>query len=166
MTADRDTTRRVRSWLKADQHESADRILEAVLDAVDTTPQRRAIRWPGWSLPRTTAGRFGLASVLVAVAALVGLNVVAPNDPLAALGGPSVTTAPGQDGGRLVYELGGVIYLADADGSDPTRVGDGHLQQTTMTGSVWSPDGRLFVYHTDGTSHIASPKLQRPFVRP
>ncbi|MBA3236463.1 MAG: PD40 domain-containing protein [Chloroflexi bacterium] len=103
-----------------------------------------------------TASRFGLASALVAVAALIGLTVVAPNVPLPALGGPPATTAPTESGGILVYELGGVIYLADADGSDPTRVGDGYLQQTWMTGSVWSPDGRHFIYRDgDGTTQMS-----------
>ncbi len=41
MTADRDTTRFVRSWLRTDEHESADRVLQTVLSRLDTTPQRR-----------------------------------------------------------------------------------------------------------------------------
>ncbi len=45
MTTDRDTTRMVRSWLRTDEHESADRVLEAVLASLDTTPQRR-LWWP------------------------------------------------------------------------------------------------------------------------
>ena len=45
MSTDRDvTTRIVRSWLHEDAHEDADRILNLVLDEIDTTPQRR----PGW----------------------------------------------------------------------------------------------------------------------
>ena len=56
---------------------------------------------------------------------------------------------------KLLYELDGVIYLEDADGSDPTRVGDGHLQQTIETGSVWSPDGRHFIYQSNGATHIS-----------
>ena len=156
MTTDRDTTRSVRSWLHADQHESADRVLQSVLDALDATPQRRAARWAGLGFPRTTASRFGLASALVAVAALVGLNVVAPNAPLPAAGGPPATTVPGTVDGLLVYELDGVIYLADAGGSDPTRVGDGHLPQTIETGSVWSPDGRHFLYYQgNGTGRVS-----------
>ena len=46
MTAERDTTRVVRSWLRADEHESADRLLHTVLARLDTTPQRRPW-WPG-----------------------------------------------------------------------------------------------------------------------
>ena len=37
MSAERDTTRIVRSWLRTDEHESADRVLDTVL----TLPVRR-----------------------------------------------------------------------------------------------------------------------------
>jgi hypothetical protein len=46
MSSDRDATRIVRSWLRTDENESADRVLDAVLDRLDTTPQRRATWWP------------------------------------------------------------------------------------------------------------------------
>jgi hypothetical protein len=46
MSTDRDTRRIVRSWLKTEERESADRVLDAVLDRLDTTPQRRATWWP------------------------------------------------------------------------------------------------------------------------
>ena len=51
MSTDRDTTRIVRSWLQTDEYESADRVLDAVLDQLDTTPQRRATWWPARRLP-------------------------------------------------------------------------------------------------------------------
>lgn len=40
MSTDRDTTRIVRSWLEMDESDCADRVLGAVLDRLDTTPQR------------------------------------------------------------------------------------------------------------------------------
>ena len=45
MSTDRDATRIVRSWLRTDEHESADRVLDTVLALLDATPQRRAW-WP------------------------------------------------------------------------------------------------------------------------
>ena len=45
MTADLDTTRIVRSWLRTDEHESADRVLDTVLARLDATPQHRSL-WP------------------------------------------------------------------------------------------------------------------------
>jgi hypothetical protein len=72
MSTDRDTARIVRSWLRTDEHESADRVLDAVLDALDTTPQRRA-GWPAWR--SATMNRFviiGLGAAAVVVLLLVG----------------------------------------------------------------------------------------------
>lgn len=80
MSTDRDTTRIVRSWLRTEENESADRVLGAVLDRLDTTPQRRATR-------RTVRRRstmsmtlkFGLAAAVVAVAAFIGINLANPD---------------------------------------------------------------------------------------
>jgi len=81
MSTDRDITRIVRSWLRTDEHESADRVLDAVLDRLDTTPQRRSTWWPARRFPyMNTAAKFGLAAAVVVVAALLGFNyLVAPN---------------------------------------------------------------------------------------
>jgi hypothetical protein len=97
MSTDRDTTRVVRSWLQTDEHESADRVLDAVLDQLDTTPQRRATRWPARRLPdMNTFVKFGLAAAAVVVAALLGFNyLVAPNIGVSGPGDPTPTpTAP------------------------------------------------------------------------
>lgn len=92
MITDRDTTRIVRSWLRTEEHESADRVLDAVLDELDTTPQRRATWWPARRLPEMSSfAKLGLAAAAVAVAALVGFNyLVAPN-----IGGPNLGGGPG-----------------------------------------------------------------------
>ena len=41
-TSDRDVDRAIRSWLHEDRHEDVSRVAGAVLDQLDTTPQRRA----------------------------------------------------------------------------------------------------------------------------
>jgi hypothetical protein len=89
MSTDRDTTRIVRSWLRTEENESADRVLGTVLDRLDTTPQRRATRWPARRLSTmNTTLKFGLAAVVVALAALIGVNyLAAPN-----VGGPPGVT--------------------------------------------------------------------------
>ena len=91
MSTDRDTTRIVRSWLRTDEHESADRVLDAVLDQLDTTPQRPATWWPARRFPEmNSVAKLGLAVAAVAVAALLGFNyLVAPN-----IGGPNLGDAP------------------------------------------------------------------------
>lgn len=113
---------------------------------------------PRWGIATigTSMALAGGALIVMVMLSLYAFNSnVGPPDPTSTPHSPPATTAPAEANRLLVYELDGVIYLADADGSHPTRVGDGGLQQTTMTGSVWSPDGRHFVYHNDGDSHIA-----------
>ncbi len=71
MSTDRDTTRIVRSWLRTDEHESADRVLDTVLALLNATPQRRS-SWPS----RRIADTNGYAKLAVAAAALVVVGVV------------------------------------------------------------------------------------------
>jgi hypothetical protein len=71
MTADRDTTRIVRSWLRTDDHESADRVLETVLARLDTTPQRRSW-WPS----RRSARMNRFVQIAIAAAAVVAVAIV------------------------------------------------------------------------------------------
>ncbi len=87
MSTDRDTTRIVRSWLRADQHDSADRVLGSVLDQLDTTPQRRTTEWSARRFPdMNNFTKLGLAAAAVAIAAWLGFtyltapNVGAPGD--------------------------------------------------------------------------------------
>ena len=75
MSTDRDVTGIVRSWLHEDVYEDADRILNLVLEEVDTTPQRS----PSWLARRfppmnSNVVRFGVAAAVVAIAAIFGFN--------------------------------------------------------------------------------------------
>ena len=90
MSADRDLQRVVRSWLREDGHEDADRVLNLALDELDTTPQRRA-GWLARRLPIMSNGtvRYGIAAVAVAAAVILGLNFL-PQD----VGGPGPTSTP------------------------------------------------------------------------
>jgi hypothetical protein len=90
MSTDRDTTRIVRSWLQTDEYESADRVLDVVLDQLDTTPQRRATWWPVRRLPpMNTTAKLALAAAAVVVVALLGLRFMLPD-----VGGPTGTPEP------------------------------------------------------------------------
>jgi hypothetical protein len=76
MSTDRDVTRIVRSWLKEDAHDDADRVLNLVLDQIDTTPQRRAW-WPVRRfLTLNATFRYGVAAIVVALAAIVGFGLI------------------------------------------------------------------------------------------
>lgn len=90
MSTDRDTTRIVRSWLRTDENESADRVLDTVLDRLDTTPQRRVTRWPARRLPEmNTTAKLALGAAAVVVVALLGINFLLPGGP--SIGGPEPT---------------------------------------------------------------------------
>jgi hypothetical protein len=89
MSTDRDTTRIVRSWLRIDEHESADRVLDAVLDQLDTTPQRRA-SWLARRFPimNSSTFRLGIAAVAMVALALLGWKYL----PVSGVGGPPEAT--------------------------------------------------------------------------
>jgi hypothetical protein len=84
VSTDRDTTRIVRSWLRSDDDESADRLLDAVLDALDTTPQRRHSWLARRSPIMNNSARLIATAAAVVVGALIGYQLlIAPS-----VGGP------------------------------------------------------------------------------
>jgi hypothetical protein len=71
--SDQDVNRAIRSWLREDRHEDVSRIAGAVLDQLDTTPQRRATWWPARRTPTMNKlVAFGLGAAAVVVALFVG----------------------------------------------------------------------------------------------
>ncbi len=68
MSSDRDTTRIVRSWLEDGVTQLPDRVLDAVLDQVPATRQRRA-NWPALRFPimNSTSVRYGFAAVAILI---------------------------------------------------------------------------------------------------
>jgi hypothetical protein len=103
MSTDRDTTRIVRSWLRTDEHESADRVLDAVLDRLDTTPQRRFTWWPARRFPEMnkTIVTTGLAAAALAAIVVIGMQFL----PAGNAGGnvPSVQATPTPSASPIRY---------------------------------------------------------------
>jgi hypothetical protein len=90
MSTDRETTRLVRSWLESGVTRLPDRVLDAVLDQVPATPQRRPL-WRAWRSPLMTSPvRYAIAAAAVLVVALVGYQLL-PSNPGA---GAPPTAAP------------------------------------------------------------------------
>jgi hypothetical protein len=71
MSAERDVTRVVRSWIRDDEHDSADYVLQTVLSRLDATPQRR----PLWPL-RRIAEMTTYTKLWAAAAAVIALVIV------------------------------------------------------------------------------------------
>lgn len=75
MAAERDTTRIVRSWLRTDEHESPDRVLDAVLDQLYRTSQRRGMIWRARTILAMNSGAALVAAAgAVVIVALLGLQ--------------------------------------------------------------------------------------------
>lgn len=92
MSMDPETTRIVRSWLRTDEHESANRVLDAVLAEIDTTPQRRATWWPARRFPEmNNTTKVVLATAAVVAVAFLGLRFLVPGE---SIGGPGPTPSP------------------------------------------------------------------------
>ncbi len=91
MSSDRDTTRIVRSWLDEGVTQLPDRVLDAVLDQVPATPQRRA-GWPARRSPlMNKIVGFGLAAAAVVAVVLIGSQFLGPPGNV---GGPGTEPTP------------------------------------------------------------------------
>jgi hypothetical protein len=87
MSTDLDTTRIVRSWLRTDEHESAERIVRNVLAALDATPQRRRLLPARRVNQMNTYSKLAIAAAAVLAIAVVGFNLL-PGGNNPAVGGP------------------------------------------------------------------------------
>jgi hypothetical protein len=93
MSSDLDTTRIVRSWLRTDEHESAARVLDEVLAALDTTPQRRSW-WPAWRFAHMNSfAKLAIATAAVVAIAVIGYSLLPARDQ-ADVGGPAASPSP------------------------------------------------------------------------
>jgi hypothetical protein len=100
MDTERDVTRIVQSWLRTDEHESADRVLDNVLALLDATPQRRSW-WPARRIaPMSVFAKLAAAAAAVAVVALFVIIAIPRGS--SGVGGssapPSLTPSPSAPG--------------------------------------------------------------------
>jgi hypothetical protein len=93
MTSERDLERAVRAWVAQGSEQLPDAYLDAALDEISTTPQRRA-RWRAPASSMNSVMKFSLASAAVALVAITGIVLV----PSFGVGGPGmppeVTSTP------------------------------------------------------------------------
>ena len=135
MSQQRDVTRLVRSWIREDQHESADRILGVVLDRLDATPQRRSW-WPAWRSNRmNTYAKLIVAATAVLVVAIVGYQFLPRSGGVG--GEPTIGPSPSP---TLLAR--GTFKMSDAE-VELSATGGGDSVTGTM--SVTHPDGDFTV---------------------
>ena len=98
MSTDRDTTRIVRSWLEEGVTSLPDRVLDAVLDQVPATRQRRSW-WPAWRFAEmNNIAKLLVAAAAVVVVAVISINLFARID---SVGGPRPSAEPTASPQRL-----------------------------------------------------------------
>ena len=77
MNSERDANRIVRSWLEAGSNGIPDRVLDAVLSELPSTPQRRP-RWSPWRSQTMNAFiKIGAVAAVVLLAVVVGNSIPA-----------------------------------------------------------------------------------------
>ena len=125
MSTDRETTRIVRSWLEEGVTALPDRVLDAVLDQVPATPQRRSW-WPARrSNGMNTYLKLFAAAAAVLVVAVVGYQVLPRGGGPG--GQPTITPSPSQAllaHGTFTAQVGGGYTVdLDATGGDSSVAG-------------------------------------------
>jgi hypothetical protein len=91
MSTENDVARSLRSWLRENRHEDADRVLDAVFDQVPATPQRGA-SWLARRSPPMNSNfvRFALVAAALVIVAVVGYQFLGDSN----TGGPDTTQTP------------------------------------------------------------------------
>jgi len=150
MTFERDTERAVRSWLEEGATALPDRVLDAVLDQLPATPQRR----PWW--PLRLAGRNVYR--LAAAAAIVVVTIIAVSL-LPALRSPRLTGAVPSGpmtAGRYHIDIRLYAYPEPFDGAPTVRVPSGVARVSFDVPDGWSGTGQAIVKDVPDPSRILS----------
>jgi hypothetical protein len=140
-----DATRIVRSWLDEGVTALPDRVLDAVLDQLPATPQRR----PSWLARRTptTVNRFvgfGLAAAAVVILAIVGIQLIGGSN----IGNPPPHPSPSPEPTHLAPTTlvpgsgplePGDYLIADFDAFTVTVTIPSGWESLVVPAQVWGP---------------------------
>jgi hypothetical protein len=127
VSTDRDVNRIVRSWLDEGVRTLPERVLDAVLDQVPATPQRRAW-WPARRFAQmNNVARLAIAAAAVVVVAIVGYNLLpggsGPGGPVATPA-PSPTLTPSPKPEPTPATTFPALFSTHPGGGDPLAPGD------------------------------------------
>jgi hypothetical protein len=178
MTDQQDLDRLLGAFFAEGPEELADRVIDAALDQIDHTRQRRA-PWMPLSFPRMNIFMRVAAAALVGVLAVGGtIYLIRPGQP-AVVGGPRVVSSPGERGlqtatlladGRVLVAGGyatGQVALASAAIYDPrtdtfSPTGSLTTARAQQTATLLA-DGRvLMAGGSDGSTSLRSAELYDP----
>jgi hypothetical protein len=140
----------IHQWLRESERVSADRILDAVLARVDSTPQRRR----GWAPPLEGLDRFVGVSVAVAITLVVAVIGIALMPRGNQVGGPGLQPSPSPVATASPAPASSaadpsLVQGLPAPGATPSSTDPGELVlrregSVTKTGTMWLyADGRL-----------------------
>lgn len=169
MSTDRDTPRIVRSWLEDGVTALPDRVLDAVLDELPATPQRRATRWPARRFSTmSTNAKFGLGVAAAALVAVVGFSIFTgqnvgglnPGDGPEATPGP---TAPADPNAYLITNDEGVRVTLTMPEEGWVRLGwfvnnGGDLSTSLTAIQIWTV-GNVFTDPCQWSGALADPPV-------
>lgn len=129
MTTERETLRIVGSWLEEGRTRLPEHVLNAVLDQLPATPQRRP-RWAARRIADMNAlARYALAAAAVVVVAIVGISFLrAPSTSQIGGASPSASVSPSPS-------------VLPSPASEATLVPGGSLPALRLPGTRGSPAG-------------------------
>jgi hypothetical protein len=133
--SDRDVSRAIRSWLREDRHEDVSRVAGAVLDQVETTPQRRSTPWLAWRnlFMNNNVVRVGLVAAAVVIVAIVAINLL-PGTP-----GPGGEPTPSPSAAESLAPGAAPSATASAYGMSVPGTSGG--QSTLIVPPGWTRNG-------------------------
>jgi hypothetical protein len=153
MHSDRETTRIVQSWLDEGVTALPDRVLDAVLDQVPATQQRRSW-WLAWRFAdMNSLAKFAIAAAAVVVVAVVGINLLPRSggigvQPPSASPSPSPTpTASPSPSTEVTFPPEGKLAVGE---HSMTR--NGIRLSVTLPTADWLSDQAFFFNKSVGTT--------------
>lgn len=131
MRSEHESTRIVRSWLENGSTGLPDRVLDAVLSELPSTPQRRRL-WLPWRNPQMSMFvKLAAGVAVIAVAVVVGITFL----PGAGIGGPAATATPSPSPSP---PIGGTVNFVDDDGGESNTVVEAVADGASVSGTAVS----------------------------
>ncbi len=165
MSTDRDTTRIVRSWLEEGVTALPDRVLDAVLDQVPATSQRRSPWPPRRFYDMNSIAKVAITAAAVVVVAVVGINLIPGRGPAGQPTAPpsrAPTAAPTAPQfppsgplaiGRHSMTLGGAAFTFELTTPDWSSNGTWGIDKQAVS---MKPDGAGFIVWDDDANGVFS----------